>query len=50
MTDYKNIKQEIKPWWVEMPETPTKRQQVAEAVSILAAAITLTAIIFWVAL
>lgn len=48
MTDLKNIK--IKPWWVEMPTNPTRRQQIAEAAAIVGAALALTGVIFWVVL
>ena len=48
MTDLKNIR--VRPWWVEMPANPTRRQVIAEAVAIIASACALAAVIFWVAL
>ena len=40
----------VKPWWVEMPERPTRKQVVAEAVAIIVSAVALMAAIFWAAL
>ena len=48
MTDLKNIR--VRPWWVEMPTNPTRKQLIAEAVSIIGAALVLTGLLFWVAL
>ena len=41
---------EVRPWWVEMPQNPTRRQLVAEAVAIIVSAVVLMGVIFWVAL
>lgn len=48
MTDYKNLK--VRPWWIETPANPTRKQQIAEAVAIVGAALALTGVIFWVVL
>lgn len=51
MTDYKDIKnQEIKPWWVEMPDQPTRFQLFAEILLIVSSSLAFATLILWLVL